>query len=414
MIVSIEILRQALSECKNPDREIEKMVESRELISVKQGWFATEDTYAPLLADILCHPSYLSFESALSYYGLIPEAVYALTSATFQEYKSKTVRNDWGTFYYYDVPAKIYPYGVTIQEYQGEYYKLASPEKALCDKLYQVKPSVDSPKDLFILLTENLRIEEEDLANLTKSDLRFLSDHYPDKNVRFLYSAICKYCPESSHGNPFIEEHINTPTHKFDMKSFYLPEITQKEEELYSKKRAIELWDQNLLDTLGIGTYQTLQQIHHYLFQDVFPFAGETRTVNLFKGTFRFVPVLYLKGSIQAVESMPQSTWNEILEKYVEMNVVHPFREGNGRAMRIWLNHILSTELKQVIDWSQVDKEKYLRAMECSPVDSMVLNVLLSQALTSDADDREVYLKGIEASYDYEGHRQVSVWDIAT
>lgn len=194
MIVPIEILRQCLSEYYNPDLEIRKMRKRHELYYLTKGWYATNPDYPFIAAETICHPSYLSFEFALAHYGLIPERVYVITSATFQERKQKKIQNDLGCFYYHDVPAEIYPYGVTMQKFQGEYYKLASPEKALCDKLYRIRPSVKDPKDLFILLTENLRIEEEDLSNLSKSDLRFFSEHYPNKNVRFLYSAICKYC----------------------------------------------------------------------------------------------------------------------------------------------------------------------------------------------------------------------------
>ena len=179
-------------------------------------------------------------------------------------------------------------------------------------------------------------------------------------------------------------------------------ELAQAEERI-SKTRALELFEKGLLDTFEIGTFAGLAQIHRYLFQDIYDFAGQVRTVNLAKGGFRFAPVLYLKDALRSIGQMPQSTYDEIIEKYVEMNVAHPFWEGNGRSMRIWLDAMLRQELGVVIDWSQVDKEDYLLAMERSPVRDREIKALLNAALTDKAADREVFMKGIDASYRYEG-----------
>src|SRR5699024_9600720 len=157
-------------------------------------------------------------------------------------------------------------------------------------------------------------------------------------------------------------------------------------------------------DTLDSGTIKALLQIHHYLFGDIYEFAGEIRDVNIAKGNFRFVPAMYLQAALENIEKMPQSTFEEIIEKYVEMNVAHPFREGNGRSMRIWLDNILKSELGLVIDWSQVEKEDYLLAMERSPIKDLEIKVLLKESLTDKVNDREIYIKGIEASYYYEGY----------
>lgn len=169
-----------------------------------------------------------------------------------------------------------------------------------------------------------------------------------------------------------------------------------REEERISKKRALELFEMRLLDAMEPGTYRTLQRIHEYLFRDIYEFAGKTRTVNLAKGNFRFAPVMYLDAALANIEKMPQSNFNEIVEKYVEMNVAHPFREGNGRSTRIWLDLILKKELGLVIDWSQVEKEDYLMAMERSPVKDIEIKFILKAALTDKINDREVYMKGIE------------------
>lgn len=177
-----------------------------------------------------------------------------------------------------------------------------------------------------------------------------------------------------------------------------------REEERISKKRALELFEKGILDSLPAGKFSTLQAIHHYLFEDIYDFAGKLRTVNLAKGNFRFAPLMYLQAALENIDKMPQSTFDEIVEKYVEMNIAHPFREGNGRSTRIWLDHIFKTELKQVVDWSLVDKEDYLLAMERSPIRDIEIKYLLKKALTDQIDSREVYMKGIDHSYYYEGY----------
>lgn len=188
--------------------------------------------------------------------------------------------------------------------------------------------------------------------------------------------------------------------------------LLAREEERISKKRALELFERGLLDTFEVGTFRGLSQIHKYLFDDIYAFAGEMRTVNLAKGNFRFAPVMYLQAALEHVSQMPQSTYDEIIEKYVEMNVAHPFREGNGRSTRIWLDCILRKELGQVIDWSRVDKEDYLLAMERSPIRDVEIKVLLKNALTDQTNDREVYRKGIDASYHYEGYHVFKAEDL--
>ena len=175
-------------------------------------------------------------------------------------------------------------------------------------------------------------------------------------------------------------------------------------EERISKKKAAQLFDNKLLDSFPAGKFDTLQAIHKYMFEDVFDFAGEIRTVNLAKGNFRFAPLIYLQAALDNIDKMPQSTFNEIIEKYVEMNIVHPFREGNGRSTRIWLDHILKDEIGKVVDWSKVDKEDYLLAMERSPIKDVEIKVLLKGALTDEINSREVYMKGIDHSYYYEGY----------
>ena len=174
-------------------------------------------------------------------------------------------------------------------------------------------------------------------------------------------------------------------------------------EERISKKKAAQLFDNKLLDSFPAGKFDTLQAIHKYMFEDVFDFAGEIRTVNLAKGNFRFAPLIYLQAALDNIDKMPQSTFNEIIEKYVEMNIVHPFREGNGRSTRIWLDHILKNEIGKVVDWSKVDKEDYLLAMERSPIKDVEIKVLLKGALTDEINSREVYMKSIDQSYYYEG-----------
>jgi cell filamentation protein len=180
-------------------------------------------------------------------------------------------------------------------------------------------------------------------------------------------------------------------------------ELARAEEKI-SKTKALELFENGLLDTFEVGTFKGLCDIHKYLFDDIYNFAGKIRTVNISKGGFRFAPVMYLKVALENIDNMPQSTFDEIIEKYVEMNVAHPFREGNGRSTRIWLDMILKKELQQVIDWSKVDKEDYLLAMERSPIKDIEIKVLLKSALTDQINDRTVYMKGIDASYYYEGY----------
>ncbi len=180
-------------------------------------------------------------------------------------------------------------------------------------------------------------------------------------------------------------------------------ELARMEEKI-SKKKAAELFENGYLDNYEAGTFQMLAAIHQYLFSEIYEFAGEVRTVNIAKGNFRFAPVMYLQAAIENVEKMPQSTFEEIIEKYVEMNIAHPFREGNGRSTRIWLDLILKKELNMVIDWSAVDKDDYLLAMERSPIKDIEIKELLKQALTDKVGEREVYMKGIDHSYYYEGY----------
>lgn len=180
-------------------------------------------------------------------------------------------------------------------------------------------------------------------------------------------------------------------------------ELARVEEKL-SKKKALDLFETGALDLLEAGTFETLAKIHKYLFDEIYYFAGDVRNVNLAKGNFRFAPLMYLEQALAHIDSMPQKTYEEIIEKYVEMNIAHPFREGNGRSMRIWLDLILKKQIGKVVDWSKVDKEDYLLAMERSPVKNVEIRELLKQALTSDINDREVYMKGLDASYNYEGY----------
>ena len=177
-----------------------------------------------------------------------------------------------------------------------------------------------------------------------------------------------------------------------------------REEERISKKKAAELFENGILDTLKAGSFSALKTIHKYLFEDIYDFAGEIRTVNIAKGNFRFAPVMYLYAALENIDKMPQSTFDEIVEKYVEMNVAHPFREGNGRSGRIWLDLMFKSELGMVVDWSKVDKEDYLLAMERSPIRDTEIKVVLKAALTDKINDREIYIKGIDHSYYYEGY----------
>ncbi len=177
-------------------------------------------------------------------------------------------------------------------------------------------------------------------------------------------------------------------------------------EEKISKQKAIKLFDSGDIAKVAVGTFEGLSFIHAYLFEDIYDFAGKIRTVNIAKGNFRFAPLMYLKQSLEHIDAMPQSSFDQIIEKYVEMNIAHPFREGNGRTTRIWLDLILKKEIRQVIDWNRVDKEEYLSAMERSVVKDLEIKVLLSQALTDQIDDRALFMKGIDVSYFYEGYSE--------
>jgi cell filamentation protein len=177
-----------------------------------------------------------------------------------------------------------------------------------------------------------------------------------------------------------------------------------REEERISKKKAAMLFENHILDNLESGKFSILQTIHKYLFDEIYDFAGKLRTVNIAKGNFRFAPLMYIESALKNIDEMPQSNFDEIIEKYVEMNIAHPFREGNGRSARIWLDHMLKTEIGKVIDWSKVDKEDYLLAMERSPIRDIEIKYVLKNALTDEIDSREVYMKGIDHSYYYEGY----------
>ena len=185
------------------------------------------------------------------------------------------------------------------------------------------------------------------------------------------------------------------------------------EEERISKKKAVELFESGTLDKLEPGKFASLQAIHKALFEDIYDFAGQLRTVNLAKGNFRFAPLIYLEAALDNIDKMPQSTYDEIIEKYVEMNVAHPFREGNGRSTRIWLDLMLKSGIGQVVDWSKVDKEDYLLAMERSPIKDVEIKVLLKDALTDDVNSREVFMKGIDHSYYYEGYTTFKAEDLS-
>ena len=177
-----------------------------------------------------------------------------------------------------------------------------------------------------------------------------------------------------------------------------------KEEERVTKLKALELFDTNKINEIEVGTFKGLTEINKYLFSDIYDFAGKVRDVNLAKGNFRFAPAIYLEEALNKIDSMPQDNYDNIIKKYIEMNVAHPFREGNGRSTRIWLDMILKKELGKVVDWSKVNKEEYLLAMERSPIKDTEINILLSNALTDKVNDREVYMKGIDTSYRYEGY----------
>ena len=185
-----------------------------------------------------------------------------------------------------------------------------------------------------------------------------------------------------------------------------------KEEERITKIKAIELFENKILDKIEVGTYKGLAEIHKYLFEDIYEFAGEMRKENISKNNFRFASAMYLEEALNKIDQMPQSNFDEIVEKYIEMNVAHPFREGNGRSTRIWLDMILKKELKMVVDWSKINKEDYLLAMERSPIKNLEIKYLLKNALTDKINDREVYMKGIDTSYNYEGYNLFNVKDL--
>lgn len=189
------------------------------------------------------------------------------------------------------------------------------------------------------------------------------------------------------------------------------PELAREEERI-SKIRAMEIFNNDLLKDKRAGTFSTLAFIHHTLFADIYDFAGQLRDINIAKGNFRFAPIMYLKTSLESIDKMPQSTFDEIVEKYVEMNVAHPFREGNGRSGRIWLDHMLKTELGLVIDWSKVDKEDYLLAMERSPIRDIEIKHVLKNALSSNINDRTMFMKGVDHSYFYEGYYAYKTEDL--
>lgn len=189
------------------------------------------------------------------------------------------------------------------------------------------------------------------------------------------------------------------------------PELAEAEERI-SKKKALELFENGVLDSLEAGTTASLKAIHKYLFEDIYDFAGELRNVNIAKGNFRFAPLMYLEAALANIDKMPQSTFDEIVEKYVEMNIAHPFREGNGRSTRIWLDCIFKKEIGKVVDWSKVDKEDYLLAMERSPIKDIEIKHILKNALTDDIHSRVVYMKGIDHSYYYEGYTTFKTEDL--
>ena len=183
-------------------------------------------------------------------------------------------------------------------------------------------------------------------------------------------------------------------------------------EEKLSKEKAVKLFEYGILDNQKAGSFQALAEIHKYHFEDIYDFAGKIRTVNIAKGGFRFAPVMYLESSLENIEKMPQNDFDSIVEKYVEMNIAHPFREGNGRSMRIWLDMMFRKELSMAVDWSRIDKEDYLLAMERSPIRDIEIKHLLKNALTADINDRELFMKGIDQSYYYEGYNSYSIDDL--
>ena len=195
------------------------------------------------------------------------------------------------------------------------------------------------------------------------------------------------------------------------MKTTNSSKLAEKEEKI-TKKKALELFDKKIIENFEIGTFKGLQEIHKYLFQDIYYFAGKIRDENISKGNFRFAPVMYLKEALKNIDKMPQKTFDEIIEKYVEMNIAHPFREGNGRSTRIWIDRIFIKELGKVVDWSKIDKNDYLLAMERSPIKDTEIKILLKEALTDKINDRTIYMKGIDASYYYEGYNTYTLEEI--
>lgn len=185
-----------------------------------------------------------------------------------------------------------------------------------------------------------------------------------------------------------------------------------KAEEKISKQKAKELYDSGKINEIEVGTFKGLSEIHDFLFSEIYDFAGKIRTVNIAKGNFRFAPVMYLEHSLKHIDQMPQTSFEEIIKKYVEMNIAHPFREGNGRSTRIWLDLILKEELQKVVDWNLIDKTDYLSAMERSPINDLEIRYLISNALTDQIDDRELYMKGIDVSYFYEGYSEYTIDDL--
>ncbi|OTO03247.1 protein adenylyltransferase Fic [Enterococcus sp. 5B3_DIV0040] len=185
-----------------------------------------------------------------------------------------------------------------------------------------------------------------------------------------------------------------------------------KAEEKISKQKAKELYDSGKINEIEVGTFKGLSEIHEFLFSEIYDFAEKIRTVNIAKGNFRFAPVMYLEHSLKHIDQMPQTSFEEIIKKYVEMNIAHPFREGNGRSTRIWLDLILKEELQKVVDWNLINKEDYLSAMERSPVNDLEIRYLISNALTDEINDRELYMKGIDVSYFYEGYSEYTIDDL--
>lgn len=222
--------------------------------------------------------------------------------------------------------------------------------------------------------------------------------------VKYIYSFVLTKISLSN-----TKRGINLRENKLGIES---PSEFAREQERISKKKAAELFEKGILDDLPVGTTASLRAIHKYLFEDIYDFAGELRTVNIAKGSFRFAPVMYLSAALENIDKMPQSDFDEIVEKYVEMNIAHPFREGNGRSTRIWLDCILKKKIGKVVDWSRVDKEDYLLAMERSPIKDIEIKFLLKNALTDDIDSREVYMKGIDHSYYYEGYTTFRTEDL--